>query len=93
MLLPRPRVRDGQLEPDLGTWTLDTGHAGTRGTHLGGARVGVQQTRGHVDAALDQEAVQEHGHAAHQAVVQEPGNRAEAGQMDTVATVQMKSFY
>ena len=26
VLLPGPGVRDGQLEPDLGTWTLDTGH-------------------------------------------------------------------
>ena len=24
VLLPGPGVRDGQLEPDLGTWTLDT---------------------------------------------------------------------
>ena len=39
----------------------------------------VQQTRGHVHAALDEEAVQEHGHAAHQPVVQEPDNSAEAG--------------
>ena len=61
----------------LDTWTLDT--LGTRGTHLGGARVGVQQTRGHVYAALDEEAVQQHGHAAHQPVVQEPANSAEAG--------------
>ena len=61
---------------DTGHWTR--GHW-TRGTHLGGARVWVQQTRGHVYAALDEEAVQEHGHAAHQPVVQEPGHRAEAG--------------
>ena len=79
VLLPGPRVRDGQLEPDLGTWTLDAWTLWTRGTHLGGARVGVQQTRGHVYAALDEEAVQEHGHAAHQPVVQEPANSAEAG--------------
>ena len=42
VLLPGPGVRDGQLEPDLGTWTLDTGHVdtlGTRGTNLGWARV------------------------------------------------------
>ena len=56
---------------------MDTGRVdtlGTRGTHLGGARVWVQQTRGHVHAALDEEAVQQHGHAAHQPVVQEPGH-------------------
>ena len=58
---------------------MDTWTHWTRGTHLGGARVWVQQTRGHVYAALDEEAVQEHGHAAHQPVVQEPGHRAEAG--------------
>ena len=110
VLLPGPGVRDGQLEPDLGTWTLDTwsldtwtldtGHVDTLDTgywthwgHVAPTLVGrVCGSSRHADTCTLRSTRRRCSSTATLPTSRLFRNLDTGRRLDTVATVQMKSF-